>query len=375
MAGVGHRAAEAPALPPLQDPGNWLDLDAVPKAGASFESKKKLQNLLSRKSPSPSRGPATDDDALSVSLRRHALRAFLEETCGTVANAFDIMAGLALKASMGGSGTCDDRLHFTFHEEDFHLSLTHLGYGLGAKEPWWSALFAATDVDEDGVVSLQDMYDALVLALPNDKEAPQVFFTEPHQKNTWLRERSEPSALQRLSSPQREKDDKPELALERALSQFIMEEYPEELLETAEAVPPQEEPSAPTAPPTPARFPPATVAPPVAAAEPPGKLTLQLAPERRMTDSESWEQLWEQLRLRGWTIVLGPRGDRYWLPPGVKREWPWQNRKDYFDSKKQVPSLLNARGKCAISWIDSIVIYVSLKHRWKIPHLPSGKLT
>eukprot|EP00435_Cladocopium_sp_Y103_P068236 s89_g31.t1 len=113
MAGVGHRA-EAPV--PLQDPGNWLDLDAVPKAGASFESKKKLQNLLSRKSPSPSRGPP-DDDALSVSLRRHALRAFLEETCGTVANAFDIMAGLALKASMGGSGTCDDRLHFTFHEE------------------------------------------------------------------------------------------------------------------------------------------------------------------------------------------------------------------------------------------------------------------
>lgn len=201
MAGVGHRA-EAPV--PLQDPGNWLDLDAVPKAGASFESKKKLQNLLSRKSPSPSRGPP-DDDALSVSLRRHALRAFLEETCGTVANAFDIMAGLALKASMGGSGTCDDRLHFTFHEEDFHLSLTHLGYGLGAKEPWWSALFVAMDVDGDGVVSLQDMYDALVLALPNDKEAPQVFFTEPHQKNTWLRERSGESALQRLSSPQREK--------------------------------------------------------------------------------------------------------------------------------------------------------------------------
>lgn len=139
-----------------------------------------------------------------------------------------------------------------------------------------------------------------------------------------------------------------ELALERALSQFIMEEYPEELLETAEAVPPQEEPSAPTAPPTPARFPPATVAPPVAAAEPPGKLTLQLAPERRMTDSESWEQLWEQLRLRGWTIVLGPRGDRYWLPPGVKREWPWQNRKDYFDSKKQVIRHLRDQGHVVV---------------------------
>lgn len=35
----------------------------------------------------------------------------------------------------------------------------------------------------------QDMYDALVLALPNDKEAPQVFFTEPHERETWSRER------------------------------------------------------------------------------------------------------------------------------------------------------------------------------------------
>ena len=35
----------------------------------------------------------------------------------------------------------------------------------------------------------QDMYDALVLALPNDKQAPQVFFTEPHERETWSRER------------------------------------------------------------------------------------------------------------------------------------------------------------------------------------------
>eukprot|EP00435_Cladocopium_sp_Y103_P064530 s89_g26.t1 len=139
-----------------------------------------------------------------------------------------------------------------------------------------------------------------------------------------------------------------ELALERALSQFIMEEYPEELLELADPVPPQEESAAATAPePTPARLPP-TVAPPIAAAEPLGKLTLQLAPERRMTDSESWEQLWEQLRLRGWSIVSGPRGDRYWLPPGVKREWPWQNRKDYFDSKKQVIRHLRDQGHVVV---------------------------
>ena len=42
MAGVGHRAAEAPALPPLQDPGNWLDLDAGAKgvAGSRWEVEK-----------------------------------------------------------------------------------------------------------------------------------------------------------------------------------------------------------------------------------------------------------------------------------------------------------------------------------------------
>jgi hypothetical protein len=44
------------------------------------------------------------------------------------------------------------------------------------------------------------MYDALVLALPNDKEAPQVFFTEPHQKNTWLRERWEGGGSFRVES-------------------------------------------------------------------------------------------------------------------------------------------------------------------------------
>ena len=47
---------------------------------------------------------------------------------------------------------------------------------------------------------VQDMYDALVLALPNDKEAPQVFFTEPHQKNTWLRERWEGGGSFRVES-------------------------------------------------------------------------------------------------------------------------------------------------------------------------------
>ena len=49
---MGHRAAEDPALPPLQDPGNWLDLDAVPKAwslGAQGHVKRISRELGNRK--------------------------------------------------------------------------------------------------------------------------------------------------------------------------------------------------------------------------------------------------------------------------------------------------------------------------------------
>ncbi|CAK9108864.1 Putative F-box and FNIP repeat-containing protein L60 [Durusdinium trenchii] len=185
MAGVGHRSPEK--APVLQDPGNWQDLDGIPKATASFENQRKMQ--MSRQSAFAALGArsAEPSDGLSVTLRRHALRAFLEETCGSTANAFDIMAGLALKASLGASGTAEDRLRYAFQEEEFRLALTGLGYGLGAKEAWWSALFVAVDVDADGAVTLQDLYDALVLALPNEKEAPPVFFTDS-PRNLWARD-------------------------------------------------------------------------------------------------------------------------------------------------------------------------------------------
>ncbi|CAJ1437339.1 unnamed protein product [Effrenium voratum] len=186
MAGVGHRADLDFAADFAPEPkGSWQDLDEVPKVDFSLDTPRKLQSMLSRPEPAGS-PPGASPPSLSTSMRRHALRAFLDETCGTVANSFDIMAGLALKASLGGSGTVEDRLRHSFREEDFRLALMGLGYGLGGKDAWWSALFEAMDVDGDGTVSLQDMYDALVLALPPEAAAPNVFFTEPHSE-VWCR--------------------------------------------------------------------------------------------------------------------------------------------------------------------------------------------
>merc|ERR1712059_42855 len=68
--------------------------------------------------------------SMSMLMRRQALRAFLEETCGTVANAFDVMAGLALRASMGGSGNPQDRIEYMFRQEELTATLKGLGYGV-----------------------------------------------------------------------------------------------------------------------------------------------------------------------------------------------------------------------------------------------------
>jgi len=108
-------------------------------------------------------------DPLSTMMRRHALRAFLEEMCGSVAKAFEQMASLAVKNSLGGQGGIglpDQRMKYKFSPAEFQKTLSHLGYGVGAGTEWWRALFRSIDVDEDGAVSLQDMYDALVLDLP-----------------------------------------------------------------------------------------------------------------------------------------------------------------------------------------------------------------
>jgi hypothetical protein len=102
-------------------------------------------------------------------MRRHALRAFLEEMCGSVAKAFEQMATLAVKNSLGsqgGIGLPDQRMKYKFSPLEFQKTLSNMGYGVGAGSDWWRALFRSLDVDEDGAVSLQDMYDALVLDLP-----------------------------------------------------------------------------------------------------------------------------------------------------------------------------------------------------------------
>ncbi|CAE7248493.1 CTSC [Symbiodinium natans] len=205
LAGVGVRASE-PEPPTLEERvGNWQDLDDVPKASAERALSPKLQGMMSRRPPSPPPQspprPKFEDElaeattevaapSLSTTLRRHALKAFLDETCGTVANSFDVMAGLALKSSIGGSGTPEDRLRFMFSEEDFRIALTGLGYGMGVKDVWWSELFTAMDVDGDGAVSLQDMFDGLVLALPplpgDPGGEPGVIFAESSPE-TWRR--------------------------------------------------------------------------------------------------------------------------------------------------------------------------------------------
>lgn len=129
-----------------------------------------------------------ETSSMSTTMRRHALKSFLEETCGTVANAFDVMAGLAIKASLGGSGSPQDRFRFHFEEDAFQKTLMGLGYGVGGQKAWWHSLFLCMDVDGDGAVSLQDMYDALVLSLPFEyglpEDKPAVFFTEQSQ-DTW----------------------------------------------------------------------------------------------------------------------------------------------------------------------------------------------
>jgi len=126
------------------------------------------------------RGDAFASDPLSTMMRRHALRSFLEETCGSVAKAFDQMAAVAMRnnsGSQGGVGQPDQRMKYKFGGDEFQRTLAWMGYGVGAGKDWWVALFRSLDVDEDGFVTLQDMYDALVLDLPPVQAGPNVFFS------------------------------------------------------------------------------------------------------------------------------------------------------------------------------------------------------
>jgi len=169
--------------------GDWTDLNELEKSLPAFSSgvdayasgvgQTRGKNSRSA-SPTPGATIRPGDlskqgvgsftsDPLSTMMRRHALRSFLEEMCGSVAKAFEQMATLAVKNSLGsqgGVGLPEQRMKYKFGPGDFQKTLSSMEYGMGAGQDWWNALFKSIDVDEDGAISLQDMYDALVLDLP-----------------------------------------------------------------------------------------------------------------------------------------------------------------------------------------------------------------
>lgn len=180
--GLRNNLSSANVQPSQQ--GKWSDLDELMEAQVQAPGPHKgASPAYPPSSPSsPSHAVSnTSADPMSTLMRRHALRAFLEETCGTVANAFDLIAGNALRASLGGSGNPEDRLHYVLNLHEFCHGLRVLGYGVNASPSWWQTLFCNIDFDQDGAVSLQDMYDSLVLNASTDSsnEEQSVFFSEP----------------------------------------------------------------------------------------------------------------------------------------------------------------------------------------------------
>lgn len=160
--------------------GDWSDLNELEKSLPVF-SKTELETAraqtrsVSPISTTPRRaaggkgGGTFKSDPMSTMMRRHALRSFLEEMCGSVAKAFEQMATLAVKnncGAQGGIGLPEQRMKYKFGPQEFQQTLSLMEYGMGAGPDWWHALFQSIDVDQDGAVSLQDMYDALVLDLP-----------------------------------------------------------------------------------------------------------------------------------------------------------------------------------------------------------------
>mmetsp|Transcript_76614 Transcript_76614/g.135611 ORF Transcript_76614/g.135611 Transcript_76614/m.135611 type:complete len:393 (+) Transcript_76614:84-1262(+) len=68
----------------------------------------------------------------------------------------------------------------------------------------------------------------------------------------------------------------------------------------------------------------------------PAALTVTVSQVGSLNSHRCWEHFWAQLVERGWRIEYGPRGDCYYMPPGVQRSTGTRNRVDYFDSKLQV---------------------------------------
>eukprot|EP00928_Gymnodinium_smaydae_P031753 TRINITY_DN23206_c0_g1_i1.p1 TRINITY_DN23206_c0_g1~~TRINITY_DN23206_c0_g1_i1.p1 ORF type:complete len:1698 (-),score=442.51 TRINITY_DN23206_c0_g1_i1:55-5148(-) len=152
-------------------------------SGADFLSSQESKQVWSEGSLSPL--------GASSSLRRQALRSFLVETCGSVANAFDKMVDLSMSRSTSRrhsrpppppATATADRLQYVFSARGFRRALSRLGFGVDAKSIWWQEVFLSIDVDGDGLVSLQDLIDALVLGqrfAEEDTYYPEVFFASP----------------------------------------------------------------------------------------------------------------------------------------------------------------------------------------------------
>jgi len=131
---------------------------ALPNPPAAFQPQKLPNPYLD----SPEVLKTTTAQSVPEAMRRQALREFLEESFGTVARAFDQMAAAAL-ASRGTRGAKEERMRHAFTAEEFRRTLTSLGYGVHSGNTWWTQLFSSVDVDGNGLVSLEDMYHALVL--------------------------------------------------------------------------------------------------------------------------------------------------------------------------------------------------------------------
>lgn len=112
-------------------------------------------------------------DEFAVTMRRQALRAFLEETCGSVSSAFErLIESVPRTRSSQRSGLASERWRHALTPAEFRTSMTALGYG--ARSVSWNALFQCVDVDGDGRVSLQDLLNALERDPPSRISAPPV---------------------------------------------------------------------------------------------------------------------------------------------------------------------------------------------------------
>jgi len=87
-----------------------------------------------------------------------------------------------------------------------------------------------------------------------------------------------------------------------------------------------------------------------------------------ITRGQFYVHLWPALENRGWKLEHGTRAcDTYYLPPGVNRGPPFQNRKDFFDSAKQVINCISNDSK----WkSDAALQEIVMDFENKVPSIP-----